>query len=40
VAAGVFCGRAILSYIPRRAFEILVLVLAAVAAVKLIIDGI
>jgi hypothetical protein len=40
VAAGVFAGRKLLAHIPRRAFEALVLILAALAAVKLIIDGI
>ena len=40
VAAGVFAGRKLLAHIPRRAFEALVLILAAGAAVKLIIDGI
>ena len=40
VAAGVFAGRKALAHIPRRAFEALVLILAAVAAIKLIIDGI
>jgi len=39
VAAGVFCGRHLLKRIPRRAFEALVLLLAAAAAVKLIVDG-
>jgi len=39
VAAGVLSGRTILAHIPRRFFESLVLVLAAIAAVKLIIDG-
>ena len=39
VAAGVFSGRKLLAHIPRRVFESLVLILAAAAAVKLIIDG-
>jgi hypothetical protein len=40
VAAGVFSGRKLIAHIPRRAFESLVLILAAAAAIKLIIDGI
>ena len=40
VAAGVFAGRKVLAHIPRKAFESLVLILAAAAAVKLIYDGI
>ena len=40
VAAGVFSGRMLLARIPRRAFEWLVLILAGVAAIKLIADGI
>jgi uncharacterized membrane protein YfcA len=39
VAAGVFAGRKLIARIPRRAFESLVLILAAAAAIKLIIDG-
>ena len=39
VAAGILCGRTILARIPRRLFESLVLLLAALAAVKLMIDG-
>jgi uncharacterized membrane protein YfcA len=40
VAAGVFAGRKLIAHIPRRAFEALVLILAAAAAIKLIIDGV
>ena len=40
VAAGVLAGRLLITRIPRRAFESLVLLLAAAAAIKLIIDGI
>ena len=39
VAAGVFAGRKLIAHIPRHAFEALVLILAALAAVKLIWDG-
>jgi hypothetical protein len=39
VTAGVFSGRKLITRIPRRAFESLVLILAALAAVKLIFDG-
>jgi len=40
VAVGVFAGRKLLAHIPRKTFESLVLILAAAAAIKLIIDGI
>ena len=40
VAAGVFAGRKLIAHIPRRAFEALVLILAAAAAIKLIVDGV
>ncbi|HEX4085542.1 MAG TPA: sulfite exporter TauE/SafE family protein [Chthoniobacteraceae bacterium] len=40
VAAGIFTGRALLARLPRRAFEILVLFLAGLSAVKLMIDAI
>jgi uncharacterized protein len=40
VAAGVFSGRKLVGRLPRRAFESLILILAALAAIKLIIDGI
>jgi uncharacterized membrane protein YfcA len=40
VAVGVIAGRKLLAHIPRRAFEALVLILAAAAAIKLIYDGV